>query len=304
MKLVCCEHANVGDALNRVIFEKLLGSGFFDDDEELLFFGIGTILGLKTPPAATRKAIVFSSGYAPDYAQPPDMSRHEVVCVRGPLTANFLGLDESAAVADGAYLLNRALEPEISAMRKGKDVACTYVPHESQLPMMATIRGSCERAGVRLLSPHTGVLDFIQAILASELVLAEAMHAAIIADTLRVPWIPVSSGRGISAFKWADFCASMGLLYSPRHSPHLFSRAELDFLVGLRTGKRTALQRMASACVTGMLARTQSVAYGARLARALRKAKGAPPLLSRDEVVAVKQARLLERLDSVHTIRE
>jgi succinoglycan biosynthesis protein ExoV len=41
------------------------------------------------------------------------------------------------------------------------------------------------------------------------------MHAAIVADTLRVPWLAVASSPQVSTFKWLDWTGSMGLPYEP-----------------------------------------------------------------------------------------
>src|SRR5690606_31984382 len=47
-----------------------------------------------------------------------------------------------------------------------------------------------------------------------KLVIAEAMHAAIIADSYRVPWVSVSSSRRINAFKWQDWAASLRMTHN------------------------------------------------------------------------------------------
>jgi succinoglycan biosynthesis protein ExoV len=39
------------------------------------------------------------------------------------------------------------------------------------------------------------------------------MHGAILADTLRVPWIPVITSPIINVFKWRDWTMSLGLDY-------------------------------------------------------------------------------------------
>ena len=39
------------------------------------------------------------------------------------------------------------------------------------------------------------------------------MHGAIVADTLRVPWIPVRTNPKILPFKWLDWCQSVKLPY-------------------------------------------------------------------------------------------
>jgi succinoglycan biosynthesis protein ExoV len=59
----------------------------------------------------------------------------------------------------------------------------------------------------------------IEKIRSARLVLAEAMHAAIVADSLRVPWIAVSSSPKVSSFKWLDWTQSMELPYLPLRLP-------------------------------------------------------------------------------------
>ena len=41
--------------------------------------------------------------------------------------------------------------------------------------------------------------------------LAESLHAAIIADAFRVPWIPVRIGHKFLAGKWTDWAAGIGV---------------------------------------------------------------------------------------------
>ena len=53
------------------------------------------------------------------------------------------------------------------------------------------------------------------AIAQTEVLLAEAMHGAIVADALRVPWIPLCTSARILNFKWLDWCASLNLDYRP-----------------------------------------------------------------------------------------
>ena len=49
--------------------------------------------------------------------------------------------------------------------------------------------------------------------------ITEALHGAIVADALRVPWMPVSSYHTILPFKWEDWCRSVGLAYAPSSVP-------------------------------------------------------------------------------------
>jgi len=55
----------------------------------------------------------------------------------------------------------------------------------------------------------------LTAIQQSRLLIAEAMHGAIVADALRVPWIPIRFHKHILPFKWRDWCASLNMSYDP-----------------------------------------------------------------------------------------
>ncbi len=55
----------------------------------------------------------------------------------------------------------------------------------------------------------------VRRIAAADKVIAESMHAAIIADAFRVPWIPVALSREVSPFKWVDWASSLNISYSP-----------------------------------------------------------------------------------------
>src|SRR3569623_1144475 len=49
--------------------------------------------------------------------------------------------------------------------------------------------------------------------------MTEAIHGAIVADTLRVPWIPVACSPEVAPFKWIDWTQSLGLDYRPIRLP-------------------------------------------------------------------------------------
>lgn len=205
---------NFGDDLNRWIWSTFKPD-LFDDDATRLFLGIGTIIGRPLPKEA-REVIVFSSGLG--YRPPPsqDGVRHHYVAVRGPLTARSLGLPETKAVGDGALLLARLAEftPLPESSRSGT----ILVPHFEQMEDDAFLLAA-ENADIKVLDPRLDAKHVIHEIRKAEKVLADSMHAAIIADTLSVPWVPVASSRNISSFKWLDWAKSVGVPYEPTLLP-------------------------------------------------------------------------------------
>ena len=69
----------------------------------------------------------------------------------------------------------------------------------------------CRRLGLVYLDPCAPVTTTLAAIARSRLVIAEAMHCAILADSFRIPWICVSMYPQFNRFKWEDWCASLEL---------------------------------------------------------------------------------------------
>jgi succinoglycan biosynthesis protein ExoV len=65
----------------------------------------------------------------------------------------------------------------------------------------------------------------LAAIASTEVILTEALHGAIVADALRIPWIPVHSTSGISRFKWQDWCMSVDVEYKPHCISRLWGEA-------------------------------------------------------------------------------
>jgi len=208
---------NFGDDLNRWMWERFLPKDFWDERDGCLFLGIGTVLGSGLPVAD--RYIVFSSGvgYGP---LPPTFGSPawHVVCVRGPLTAKVLGLPAEKAVCDGAVLLSTLpeLQPIPEAERKG----VLFMPHFEALES-GDWREACRRAGVEFLDPHLPSEETCQRIRGAKLVLADAMHAAIVADALRVPWVPLITSNRINTFKWLDWSLSLGIRYRPLQLPSL-----------------------------------------------------------------------------------
>jgi len=209
------QQGNFGDDLNAWLWEELL-PGRWSDDSDVVFSGIGTIIGHSLPPA--RKVIVFTSGvgYSPI---PADFhgGRWVTAAVRGPLSARTLGLPAEAAVADGALLLSTL--PRLAPLAEGERHGTVFVPHHQALADDSGWHVAAEAAGVELLDPRLPSETVIGRLRSARRVIADSMHAAIIADSLRVPWIPVVSSSHISSFKWLDWAMSLEVPYEPVRLP-------------------------------------------------------------------------------------
>jgi exopolysaccharide glucosyl ketal-pyruvate-transferase len=278
---------NFGDELNAWLWPKLLPA-FFDADERELFLGIGSILFDDYPSRAQK--IVFGSGYG-GYTPPPRIDdTWTFYFVRGPRTAQALGLDGSLALGDAAMLLR--LIPDELPLPSSLPSGVAYMPHWDSAAS-GTWEQLAVRAGMRYIDPRWPVERVIAAIGACELLVSEAMHGAIVADALRIPWIPFLP-HPIHRFKWYDFAESLGL--------------ELRFA---QSAQLTWVDALATRLVQYPLAERRARYYGHRMrhfggaayrwnaVRALRAAARTRPFLSDDrtiERVTQRMAAELERL--------
>ena len=201
---------NFGDDLNPWLFNQLL-PGCFDENSNSWMSGIGTILNAYMPEA--KKQIVFSSG-AGQGMVPDDINsqKWEIICVRGPLSAKVLGINNDKAVTDGAILI--AALDEYQPLPESERAGVIFMPHHKS-SNYGRWEVACREAGVEFINPEDDFLDTLEKIRSAKLVLADAMHAAIVADTFRVPWIPIHATAHINEFKWLDWALSMETSYEP-----------------------------------------------------------------------------------------
>jgi succinoglycan biosynthesis protein ExoV len=206
MKLYWSTKHNFGDSLNPWLWEKLL-PGAFDDDSSVLLIGIGTILNHKIPVPGHKH--VFGSGYG--YGWPPNVHTSEwtVHCVRGPRTAAKLGVSADLAITDPAVLIRRFVRPSSPTSE------IVFIPHFESLDV-GDWEIVCRLANISFVDPCDTIENVIDKIRAAKLVVAEAMHGAIVADAFRVPWIPVKPLIKKNENKWFDWFESVGLACQPQ----------------------------------------------------------------------------------------
>jgi succinoglycan biosynthesis protein ExoV len=230
MKLYYDRNQNFGDELNAWLWPRLIPE-ILDEDERAIFVGIGSLLNSNLPAAPFK--VVFGAGVAlnrrgVEYGKrlPVIDERWRVYGVRGPLSAKALGLPADRAITDGAALLR-----VIDLPHEPKVHRASFIPHcvsKRQWPW----REICRQAGVHFIDPNDPVDDVLRELRRSEVVITEAMHGAIMADALRVPWIPVRAYANILTFKWQDWCRSLGLEYRPVALPALYTPEQVAWRVG------------------------------------------------------------------------
>ena len=287
---------NFGDLLNPLIFHYYLPE-FFDNNPETIFLGIGTILGLKKGTPATKKIIVFSSGYGKGaeaiYGKAPHIdSRYEFICVRGPLTAEHFKLAPSLAISDGALLLKNMPFAEVA-----KSYDYSYMPHHVSEGIYNGWRQIIESAGMHYISPQGEPLAIIEQIRKTKVLLTEAMHGAIVADVFRVPWIPVNSSAHINKFKWNDWALTLNLNIELYPLPSLFS----DRIISELISKRFSIAKYKPINYLGkhFYKITRQKMRLKKLKNDIRKLKTQTPYVSDEKIVEEKVNLLIEKIEFI-----
>lgn len=226
MKLFYCHipGGNFGDELNTYLWPRLLPDAFdgtvryepksretvrLSDPKEELFVGIGTLIRADIPSTATKH--VFGSGFG--YGALPQDPNWTMHCVRGPLTADALGLEQDKAITDPAILVRLLPRGPIKKVH-----AHSFMPHW-EMAESGDWERVCGFLGVNYIDPRWPTPRVLENIQQTRTLVTEALHGAIVADALRVPWIPVSSHHTVLSFKWQDWCRSIGIEYAPTTVP-------------------------------------------------------------------------------------
>lgn len=198
------DRPNFGDDLNAWMWPRVL-PGVWDDNEDVIFLGIGSILFDFFPKEA--KKIVFGPGYGGYTPLPVIDENWKFYFVRGKQTAKAVNVDPSLGIGDAAILLRSCITE-----RPAKRHKVSFMPHwESTL--FGDWKKACELASINYIDPTLTVEETLQAILESELVVTEAMHGAIVSDALRVPWVAVTPIQTRHHMKWQDWASALDLSF-------------------------------------------------------------------------------------------
>ena len=210
-------NGNFGDDLNDVLWKELLSPACFEADDAVLL-GVGSIFRdefLSQQATDSKRVFVLGSGAGtgplPSRWPNADWS---ILAVRGPLTASLIGLPQ-AAITDSAALLatTPGLVPKAVPRHE-----IAFMPHYNSV-LYSRWPDIAKDVGLTYIDAHWPVEKILDHMSRARLMVTEAMHGAIVADTLRIPWVPVISSPAILPFKWVDWTESLDLDYRPLTLP-------------------------------------------------------------------------------------
>lgn len=207
---------NFGDELNSWLWDY-----FINDIESIKDYDslvpIGSLLcDWFLERVENKKTVIFSSGAG--YGDVANLLNDNIniIGVRGKLTAKILGLEESLAIGDGAALISLVPELKSNDAKANESKNIIFIPHHESLDDFDW-ESICKEIGIEFVDPRNTSKYVANKIINSKLVIAEAMHGAIFADALRVPWVPVVTTHRINTFKWMDWLSMYSLDYNPMY---------------------------------------------------------------------------------------
>lgn len=204
---------NFGDDLNPFFWEKIWPK-YTQSTKADWLVGIGSILTGKINQLPGTK-LIMGSGYWHTEAGKPDLTACRIGFVRGPLTCRELGLEAKLAITDPAVLIATLISRPAKLSNQ-----IGFMPHHSTHNMFDCAK-IAKMADLRYIDPTGSVQDVLNALTESPKVLVEAMHGAIVADAMGVPWQRISifnakdTPKESVDFKWQDWGASLGVETSP-----------------------------------------------------------------------------------------
>ena len=315
MNLFFCkvDGGNFGDDMNEWFWDELFPD-YPDIAPDTTLFGIGSILWRKNFIGNDKVVVMGSgSGYG---VIPNELPRGtQIGFVRGPRTARLLNLEADMAITDPAIM--------VSTFKRFQDLKTTndvvFIPHVGTAKLPLNWERIASRSGIKYLSPANDSHDVIRGLAGANLVLAESLHGAIIADTFRVPWLPISISPTFNDHKWLDWADSLETEIS-------FD----DFLVGMKRTRqyvaqiKNALRRRKE--MGSDQNRVRAMPHGTQvgvtfseadknvarkwvsrlspvietmLVRDLKRAKKMKGFLSSDTILKKRQSQILNRIDQV-----
>jgi succinoglycan biosynthesis protein ExoV len=215
-----CDEGNFGDDLNEWIWDRLI-PGWRQWDHDVTLLGVGTLINDRLIDELRDANVLILGtgvGYGDDILRASIPENWDIKSVRGPNSARQLGISETRGLIDPAVMV--ADFPEFQDQPKS-DIPI-FIPHHKSVNRHDWSK-VCDRHRLQYVSPTSDSIQVIKSIAGAPLVITESMHGAIIADSFRVPWLPIRISPKFNAEKWIDVLESVGL---DLEVPFLFPKVE------------------------------------------------------------------------------
>lgn len=192
---------NVGDALNQVLFGRLMNNDVEwvpHSYNEEHFLAIGSIV-----QKANGKTIIWGSGLISNKMMPYRRPK-EILAVRGPLTMKSLASNKiwcPEVYGDPALLLPKYYAPKID-----KKFKYGLIPHYAD--MNHPFFNKSVPDDFKIISPLTNNIEnFIQDILMCESILSSSLHGLVFSDAYGIPSAHVKFSNNVfgDGFKFYDY---------------------------------------------------------------------------------------------------
>lgn len=210
---------NLGDELNSWLWPEIFGQNIFNNaHDDIKFIGIGTMLSddsVYNSRWINYKKVIFGTGVRSNSFNFVLDKTYDLYFLRGPLSAYYLG-ENNKFITDSAYCLK--LLPDFENLFKvTKKYKVGIMPYfrSDNLLKWKDIADELEMHYISPITTSSNILEIIKEISSCEYFVTEAMHGAIIADILRIPWTRFNlttykfEGSNVSDFKWMDWMYSL-----------------------------------------------------------------------------------------------
>lgn len=207
---------NFGETLNTIMWKKIFPEYFFTTKPYIALSVLNSaIFGQFLRKEYTNVIFGSGSGYVSENPQDIINAKNNIwMFVRGPLTSDITGCKY---ITDAGVLSKTCMDLKLEEPKY-----ITFINHLSMKVDMNEISKTLREENELYNSIEVGepVEDVIKTLKNTKLLLSSSLHAAVIADAMGVPWIPINyqpsygkpaPGMGMCYFKWKDWAYSLNV---------------------------------------------------------------------------------------------
>lgn len=177
---------NWGDALNLILFNKILNSDVtsfkqvFNPTNKKKIYGIGSIIDSHVD-----NSLICGSGFI-QYPKTLIFKNSNIITLRGKLSANVFndfGVNTPSIYGDPALLY-----PFFFPLSNSPNYKLGIIPHYVDLfhPLIVSLEEKY-KDNIRIISPYLDIHEFSKQVSSCEMILSSSLHGLILSDSLGIP---------------------------------------------------------------------------------------------------------------------